>query len=163
MTLQLVGERFGRLVTIEATFSSDRHKAWYCKCDCGNYTTVRERALKNGSIKSCGCLIREITRIRSLKHGHCVNHTRSKEYRAWSSAKDRCYCKTNIHFKDYGARGIIMCSEWLHNFQQFFMDMGPAPKGLTLDRIDNNGNYHPKNCRWTTTLIQNRNKRTTQT
>jgi hypothetical protein len=87
----------------------------------------------------------------------------SKEYIAWQNMKRRCYYKNYNSYKNYGARGITVCERWINSFQNFFADVGPMPtKKHSLDRVDNNGNYDPKNCRWTSRSVQSHNKRTTK-
>lgn len=90
-----------------------------------------------------------------IRHGRSYSDT----YRVWMSMKQRCTNSNNSRYKDYGGRGIIVCARWLNNFLNFLEDMGERPEGLTLDRINNNGNYEPDNCRWTTYSIQNKNRR----
>lgn len=94
-----------------------------------------------------------------LKHGHCVNGL-STTYRSWLNLKQRCSNKKNTKFVRYGGRGIKVCKRWLNSFENFLADMGEKPIGLTLDRVDNDGDYRPSNCRWATSKQQARNKTT---
>jgi len=89
-----------------------------------------------------------------------TNHglSRTEEYNIWSSMKQRCFNKNRLNYKNYGGRGIIVCKRWL-KFENFFVDMGKRPKGKSVDRIDNNGNYEPNNCKWSTQKEQCRNTR----
>lgn len=131
---------------------------WQCRCDCGVEKVIRGYHLRNGHSRSCGCLQKEITRRRAT-HGHCKNRTETAEYRAWCSMRDRCYRPTQSSFKNYGARGIKVCDRW-SSYEHFFADMGskPSPK-YSLDRINNDGDYEPSNCRWATRSVQSANQR----
>lgn len=151
----LTGLKFGRL-TVLRRYGTDKYRKiyWECKCKCGNTVIVRGNALKSGNTKSCGCLIYE---SKNIKHG--MRHKRL--YRIWSGMKSRCYTKTNPAYDRYGGRGISMCEEWMRNFMAFYnwaMDNGYT-EGLSIDRIDVNGNYEPYNCRWATAKEQSDNKR----
>ena len=131
---------------------------WLCKCDCGNYVTVRAYSLKNNT-RSCGCLQKELTSMSKKTHGLSKNILYSVMY----SIKNRCYNKNEPSYKYYGKRGIIICNEWKNNFISFYnwaINNG-YKKGLTIDRIDVNGNYEPNNCRWITIQEQQKNKRNT--
>lgn len=130
-----------------------------CICSCGK---IKERNLKSilkGASTSCGCYGLE-QRTKSIKK-YFNNETKQKEYRAWHQMKVRCYNSNRVQYKDYGGRGIKVCDRWLDSFNNFFEDMGksPTPKH-SLDRIDNNGNYEPTNCRWATKKQQSRNTST---
>ena len=95
-------------------------------------------------------------------HGYCIGHKQPPIYRVWSSMKKRCYNSNAQMFKHYGARGIIVCDRWLNSFENFLADMGPRPMGGTLERIDNNGNYEPANCKWASIVEQLRNRSITK-
>ncbi len=125
---------------------------WACLCDCGNTTTVSRNSLSTGNTKSCGCL-------HELKKGENLSH--SREYRSLHSAIQRCHDVTSDDYYLYGGRGISVYPEWREKkgFVKFLAHMGPRPKGHTLDRIDNEGNYEPGNCQWSSDTDQANNKR----
>jgi len=149
----LTGLKFGKLTVIERAENSPiGHTRWDCRCECGNETIVSSSDLKSGNTKSCGCLKKK----NNFKHGDI----KSKEYNAWTGAKQRCFNKKDPSYKNYGGRGITMCSRWANDYTKFLKDMGRCPDGYTLDRIDNDGNYEPDNCRWASRKTQSQNTRT---
>jgi hypothetical protein len=157
----ITGRRFGRLIaeTPDGKIYG-RHQAWICLCDCGGTIRVSKVQLTRGSVKSCGCYRHENMHLigeRSKTHGMC----NSREYRAWSHAKSRCYLKNNPRYPNYGGRGIIVCERWKNSFAEFLKDMGPCPIGYTLERMFVNENYEPGNCYWATREAQANNKTTT--
>jgi len=162
--IDLTGQKFGRLTILEdkGTIEIGRHgrKAgvWLCKCQCGKEVVVLRASLTTGKTKSCGCLQQETRLTTNIIHGF----TKTATYGTWSHMKDRCLNPKDKDFKHYGERGIKICKRW-DKFENFLKDMGKKPEGLTLDRIDNNGNYEPSNCRWATQKTQTRNSRRNRT
>lgn len=149
--LDLTGRIFGRLTVIEEVNKKGRDIEWVCKCCCGNTVTVRRSSLMSERTKSCGCLWRE----KQTTH----NASKTPEYRVWQSMKQRCNNAKAYRYKDYGERGIVVCDRW-NSFECFFEDMGQRPSiSHSVDRIDNDGNYEPGNCKWSTRSEQQRNKR----
>ncbi len=149
------GDRNGRLVIVNIYRKPGRW-VYECVCDCGETVHVMAHNFKTGKTVSCGCKRREDLGLHKPKHGYA----RSKVYRAWVGMKSRCYDKNFCGFHNYGGRGIRVCDRWLNDFSAFLEDMGEPSKRESLDRIDVNGNYEPKNCRWASQTTQSNNRRT---
>lgn len=166
--ISLVGNRFGRLLVVREEppiITGGRSKTNYrVRCDCGAETTVVGDNLRSGHTRSCGCLHQENTETANLKHG-ATSKGRAPEYHIWATMIQRCTNPNSERYPRYGARGIMVCDRWRFGeegrtgFECFIQDVGwrPAPD-LSIDRIDNDGNYEPSNCRWATRSEQQRNK-----
>lgn len=163
---EMIGQTFGRLTVISlapSRKSGNGGTRWKCLCECGAKTISRGTSLRAGESRSCGCLQRERATAsivqRSTKHGHAARYRPSAEYRSWQAMHRRCSNKNDNKYKYYGGRGIRVCKKW-KSFEHFLADMGPKPTlKHSIDRINSNGIYAPKNCRWATSVEQNNNKR----
>lgn len=144
--INMVGRRYGQLVVLE--FDSRRGLSntlyWRCKCDCGNVVVTRGQRLRDGKVKSCGQRISE----------------RTTEYTTWCGMRNRCLNSESRDYKWYGGRGITVCEEWQNDYWQFLKDMGRKPDPyLSLERIDNEKGYEPRNCIWADVTKQANNRR----
>ena len=153
LAVDIGGRRYGRLTAVERT--NQRTNAgnflWRCRCDCGRETVVAAGNLQSGGTRSCGCLSRHTNK----RHGESAPRTR--EYSCWKDMRARCNWPSHKSFKDYGGRGIKICKRW-QAFENFLADMGRCPPGMSLDRINPDGNYEPSNCRWASALVQRHNR-----
>lgn len=162
--IDLVGRRFGRYVVIRLvdrvqTTNGTVRPRWLCRCDCGTTRVVQGASLRSSGTLSCGCINRENVVQRCTKHGHASRAATTPEWRTWAAMRQRCHNPRSKTYAYYGGRGIEVCPEWRDDFSRFLADMGPRPRGTSLDRIDNDGMYCPSNCRWATPKEQRANCR----
>lgn len=165
--IDLTGMNFGKWTVIKRCdrIRKRQHTYWVCKCECGTIKSVYSITLKRGLTKSCGCFRDDEASRRATRHGAAAYRNgksiRFKEYKSWIAAKDRCCNPNNVEqYKRYGARGIKVCDEWLHDFEKFYADMGPCPNPtFSLDRIDVDKGYCKENCIWSSKTAQARNRR----
>lgn len=160
MLKNITGKKFGRWIVIKPTRPIKRSWSWLCKCECGIIREVAGNSLRLKKSQSCGCLQKEI--VSKTRHGHArhIGSGPSPTYRTWQRMRARCNNLNDSNYKHYGGRGIKINKKW-NKFEHFLNDMGERPQNMTIDRINNNGNYCKKNCKWSTINEQLRNKRNT--
>lgn len=153
--LDLCGHKYGKLSPVRF-IGRDKHghRVWECLCDCGSTKPVTVNHLRAGNVKSCGCSSK-LLEMEAKKRDY---RSFTKTYKTWNSMKSRCLHVSNPEYFRYGGAGITICDRWLESFDNFLEDMGERPEGLTIDRVDPQGNYEPNNCRWATANEQSYNQ-----
>lgn len=154
--IDITGNKYGRLTVIKENGKCGKNIKWLCKCDCGKEISVISYNLKNGHTRSCGCFQKE-SKSKSHSTHKCSN---SRLYRIWRHIKSRCLNKNVSCYKNYGGRGIKICSDWEYSFESFrdWALSNGYKEELSIDRINVNGNYEPSNCRWANAKLQANNK-----
>jgi hypothetical protein len=153
----LTGLRFGRLTALHRAPNNAKDRVmWRCRCDCGNEIVTAAMSLRTCDTKSCGCLHDEKIGLASRSHGR----SKTQLYAIWKAMKGRCYIASNTSYDRYGARGVRVCDRWRNSFEAFLQDIGEPPvPDMSLERINNSGDYEPGNVRWATRIEQGANKR----
>ena len=153
--INLTGLRFGRLTILKRENNSPSGQPmWLCLCECGKKKIIQGYHIRSGNTRSCGCLQKEIASMIKTQHGY----GKTKIYKVWTIMIQRCVNTNNKEYHNYGKRNIRVCARW-RKFKNFLEDMGEAPVGYQIDRIDNNGNYCLENCHWVTPKQNSQNKR----
>jgi len=162
--VDITGVKFGRLTPLGISGHRKNYPSqycWFCKCDCGNIISVGRGDLVSKNTSSCGCLASESKKSVNTIHGHDRKGIVEKTYKIWTSMRQRCRNPNDTSYHGYGGRGINVCDRW-DSYANFINDMGPRPVGTSIDRINNDGDYEPSNCRWATKSEQSNNKRTSR-
>jgi len=154
--IDLSGMKFGKLTVLRLSMKGAAITKWLCRCDCGNELSVHSSNLRYGKTKSCGCSTYETPH--HYVHGYAGDR-RISEYKIWCAMKRRCFNSLDKCFPGWGGRGITVCDRWKESFTNFLEDVGRRPEGMSLHRIDNEGNYEPGNARWASAEEQSKNRR----
>jgi len=152
----IAGMKFGMLTATQFIETTINGAWWECICECGVVKKFKVGSLTSGNSKSCGCRTKAALKAANTTHGF----SRTPTHKCWRNMVMRCTNPSNKAYSHYGGRGISVCESWL-TFENFLADMGPKPDGMTLDRINNNADYEPSNCKWATVKDQVRNRRMT--
>lgn len=161
--IELTGQIFTYWKVVKFSHIKNGKAFWFCRCKCGTLKTIGGYLLRSQKSKSCGCFrtefLQQVCKDRAT-HGEGSNGKETPEYRAWCQMKSRCINQNHVQWENYGGRGIRVCKRWMKSYKAFLDDMGRKPNERhSLDRINNDGNYTPKNCRWATPEEQNSNQR----
>lgn len=160
MADDLTTQKFGRLTVLKRSGSRGPRRQWLCACDCGVECLAITRSLRNGEKRSCGCLSSEVHSAAARRTMTTHGASKTRLFGRWQTMISRCHNPSVASYQNYGGRGISVCQSWRESFERFRSDVGdPENSSLTLERINNDGNYEPSNVRWATRKEQGANTR----